>query len=305
MTTVLTAVPASDTVDELGEGPRRDPRTGELLWVDIPAGTVHRGHRAGERIARTATYQVGTAAGGMVGAVAPLPDPGAGWLVAAHDAICHLAEDGTVRVLSRPEARRGTRFNDGACDPQGRFWIGSMGRPPQHGSGRLLRVELDGSVTTVLTSVTIANGIGWSPDGRQTYFIDTATRRLDVLSLGPRGEATELRTLVVFPSEHGVPDGLDVDEEGCVWVALWDGWAVHRYSPRGELLTVVETPVRRPTACCFLGDTLVITTARDGLTDADLRAQPDAGKLLTAKVGVHAPAARPYLGHDLLDHVCP
>ncbi|MHA6765663.1 SMP-30/gluconolactonase/LRE family protein [Streptacidiphilus sp. PAMC 29251] len=306
MTSLLTAQPLAGYRGVLAEGPRHDSRTGELLWVDIPAGTVHRGRLTRGALNLTATYPVG----GMVGALTPLADPGTGWIVAADDALCHLDEHGTVTVLTRPEAGRGTRFNDGACDPLGRFWIGSMHRPVRQGAGRLLRLETDGTVRAILDDVTISNGIGWSPDGTRAYFVDTATHRLDVLSLDADGEVTGRRPLITFPPGHGDPDGIDVDDDGCIWVALWDGWAVHRYSPEGDLLAVVHTPVSRPTACCFIDDTLVITTAADGLTQADLRTQPTAGQLLTVRVGVRAPQARPYRGPFSRtgrpdDHTCP
>lgn len=290
------ARPSGPQRAELGESPRLDSRSGHIIWVDIPAGMVHRAALIANQVIPLVSHDVGSAVGGMVGTVVPLSGQGDGWIVAAQDAVCHLAADGEVRVLSRPEAGRGTRFNDGACDPWGRLWLGSMGQPVRPGAGRLLRLERDGTLTVILAEATISNGIGWSPDGSRVYYVDTATSRLDVLHLDAAGDVTERRTLVTFDPDQGKPDGLDVDDEGCVWVAMWDGWSVRRYSPTGELLAVVKTPVSRPTACCFSGETLIITTACEGISDESLCDEPAAGRLLLADVGVSGPSARPYLG---------
>ncbi|WP_424215796.1 SMP-30/gluconolactonase/LRE family protein (plasmid) [Streptomyces sp. BI20] len=292
------AVPvATVPPSELGEGPRHDPRDDTLLWVDIPAGLVHRAHWRATGPTLLTTHDLSGDAGAMVGALAPLPDPGTGWSVTREDALLHLAPDGTTTVLDRPEAGRGTRFNDGACDPLGRFWIGSTGRPVRPGAGRLLRRDTDGTVRVLLPHVTISNGIDFSPDGRRAYYTDTATHRIDVLDLDRNGEITDRRVLARFdPARDGVPDGLTVDHEGCVWVAMWDGWCVRRLAPDGTLLARVDTPVSRPTACCFHHDTLVITSAREGLDPGELARQPDAGRLFLAHVGVGGPPARPHLG---------
>ncbi|MBB5082507.1 SMP-30/gluconolactonase/LRE family protein [Nonomuraea endophytica] len=158
-----------------------------------------------------------------------------------------------------------TRFNDGAVDPWGHFWIGTMctDRP---GTAALYRVAPDGRATTELTGVTCSNGLGWAPDHRTMYYVDTPTHTLDAFDAHD-GRITCRR--VVAEVRGGLPDGLAVDVDGCVWVAVWDGAAVHRYTPEGRLDTVVETPCARPTSCAFGGDTLYVTTAA-----------PDGGSLL-------------------------
>ena len=177
-----------------------------------------------------------------------------------------------MRELAQPEAgRTDVRMNDGACDPQGRFWAGTMAYDESPGAGTLYRLELDGSCTTVLTGLTIANGIGWSPDGSTMYLNDSGTGCLEVFRFEmSTGAITNRRTLVRSDQPGVVPDGLTVDEEGGIWVALWGGGAVNRYAPDGSLLASLELPVERPTSCAFGGPdraTLFITTAREGLDD--------------------------------------
>src|ERR671918_744895 len=163
----------SDEAAELGEGPRLDPRTGEVLWVDIMAGRLYRCRWDAGRLHTIAVIEVGR----HLGAVAPVDAPGGGWVAAAGQGFAHVAEDGTVTVLAEPEAGQAgrTRMNDGACDPQGRFWAGSMAYDydTSPGAGTLYRMDHDGTVTPVVTGVTISNGLGWSPDGTTMYFADT------------------------------------------------------------------------------------------------------------------------------------
>ncbi|MEV4893577.1 SMP-30/gluconolactonase/LRE family protein [Nonomuraea sp. NPDC055795] len=197
---------------------------------------------------------------GMVTAVAPRRS--GGLVVARGDRL--TLEPGGV-PLGRWELPHDTRFNDGAVDPWGHFWIGTMctDRP---GTAALYRVAPDGRTTTELTGVTCSNGLGWAPDHRTMYYIDTPARTLDAFDVH-EGRITGRR--VVAEVRGGLPDGLAVDEDGCVWVAVWDGAAVHRYTPEGRLDTVVETPCARPTSCAFGSGTLYVTTAA-----------PDGGSLL-------------------------
>ncbi|MFF0450014.1 SMP-30/gluconolactonase/LRE family protein [Streptomyces sp. NPDC004609] len=170
------------------------------------------------------------------------------------------------------------RFNDGGCDPDGRFYCGTMAYDVAPGRGSLLRLDTDGSVTRVLTGVTISNGLAWSPD--------TATGRVDAFDYDTERGLTARRTAVRIPDAAGLPDGLAVDAEGHLWVALWGGSAVHRYTPQGRLDAVVELPATQVTACAFGGpdlDRLYITTSRMGLDPA---AEPLAGALFRADVGV-------------------
>jgi sugar lactone lactonase YvrE len=192
-------------------------------------------------------------------------------------------------------------MNDGACDPQGRFWAGTMAYDESPGMGALYRLELDGSCTRILTGLTISNGIGWSPDGATMYLADSGTGLVEAFDFhGGSGAISGRRTLVRVEQPGVVPDGLTVDEDGGIWVALWGGGAIERYAPDGSVLTTVRLPVDRPTSCAFAGPdraTLFVTTARAGLDEAALAGQPDAGHLFRIHgLGVRGMPCMPYRG---------
>ncbi|OEV12181.1 calcium-binding protein [Streptomyces nanshensis] len=253
----------------LGEGPTWDGARQRLVWVDILNSRVHTFDPAGG--ARTVL-----AAGQHVGAAKPRE--GGGLVVNLRDGIGLYGTDGRFSWLHR-EVVPGRRGNDAAVAPDGALWAGTMPYGEQPGGGDLKRVTGDGTAVTVLPEVTVSNGIGWSPDGSFMYYNDTPTRRIDVFDVsGP--EVAGRRTFAEIEEGAGYPDGLTVDAEGAVWVALWDGGAVRRYTPDGRLDRVVTVPVRRPTACAFGGTELrdlYVTTASVG---ADPAASPLAGSLL-------------------------
>jgi sugar lactone lactonase YvrE len=252
------ASPAAPEVPlaDLGEGPCWDPGGQCLYWVDIPAGIVHQ--LAGDA---HATWQVGQ----PVGAVAVRGQ--GGLILAARDGFLALDLDtGGVSVIAEVEADRpGNRMNDAACDRAGRMFAGTKAEDDAPGAGSLYRLDPDHRLTTVLTGVTISNGIGWSPDESLMYYIDSPTRRVDVLDFDPAtGTGGNRRPFAELPSGQAIPDGLAVDADGGVWVALWDGGTVLRYDLSGQVSAVVTVPVRRPTSCAFGGaglDVLYITTA--------------------------------------------
>jgi sugar lactone lactonase YvrE len=172
-------------------------------------------------------------------------------------------------------------MNEGGADPVGNFWCGSMAYDEHEGGGALYRLAPDLTARKVLDGVTISNGLGFSPDGTRAYYVDTPTRRVDAFDHAD-GALTGRRTAFPIADGPGSPDGLTVDAEGCVWVALFDGAAVHRYSPDGALLAAVPLPVAQVTACTFGGpdlDRLYVTTSREGLDGDALAAQPLAGAL--------------------------
>lgn len=292
VTAQFVAAPAGVLCAELGETPRLDERTGELIWTDITAGMVHFGDVNGDAIELLRSLNVGA----MSGPVTPLPEAGAGWIMAKEGGIAHLAQDGTVAILAAPEAGHPTVFNDGVADPAGNLWAGSMGRNGILGAGRLWCFDTNGSATVALEGIGISNGLDFTADGRTAYYVDTTTGTLERLDIGPAGTITGRHCIVTFLPGEGDPDGLVLDDEGCIWVAMWDGWAVRRYSPGGELLAVVSVPVARPTAVCFAGDLLVITTCSGWLPEDWKQNQPDAGRLFTARVGASGPPARAYRG---------
>lgn len=268
-----------------GESPKFDARTGELVWVDIVAGRVHRGRLEGGVLTVLRDYEIGR----PVGVAVPLAAPGAGWAIAVRDGFAHLAEDGTVTPLVTGLTSGRDQLNDGACHPDGSFWAGSQAIP-RAPRAALFRLSADGEVATMLTGLTVANGIDFAPDGRTLYFVDTLPfRRLEAIPLinGLPG-----RRSTIVEVGGGNPDGLVLDDEGCLWVAVWDASEVRRYAPTGELLATVELPVPRPTAVCFQGSTLVITTASLGLD----RPPAGSGHVFAADVGVTGPASRPWAG---------
>ncbi|MFJ9045597.1 SMP-30/gluconolactonase/LRE family protein [Streptomyces sp. NPDC102347] len=254
---------------ELGEGPTWDPATGRLLWIDILSSRLHTYDPAtGRRTVRRTEQHVG----------AVKPRAGGGLVLNLRDGIGLLDPDGSFRWLHR-EPVPGRRGNDAAVAPDGSLFAGTMRYDEATGGGTLSRVTGDGTVTVLLDDATVSNGTGWSPDGRLMYYIDTPTRRVDVFDAGEDGTVSGRRPLAVIEEGAGFPDGLTVDADGCVWVALWDGAAVRRYTPSGELDRVIELPVPRVTACAFGGPALTdlyITTARVGLTAP----HPLAGSLL-------------------------
>jgi sugar lactone lactonase YvrE len=216
----------------------------------------------------------------MVGAAAPTT--GGAVLLALADrlALVDLADE-SVRTLVRLPHGPEMRSNDGACDAAGRFWIGTMGLDSTPGAGALYRY--DGKLQRVLDGVTLSNGIGWTGDDTRMYYIDSPVYRVDVFDFDlASGYLDERRPFVSIDKNDGIPDGLTVDDERGVWVALYGGGCVHRYDERGRLDAVLEVPAENVTSCCFGGDdgrSLFVTTAA-----------PD-GNVYVTEPGVSGPPA--------------
>lgn len=265
---------------ELGEGPTWDAAAGRLTWIDILGSRIHSYDPvSGRRTSRTTEQHVG----------AVKPRAGGGLVLNLRDGVGLLDPDDTFRWLHH-ESVPGRRANDAAVAPDGSLWAGTMRYDEAPGGGTLFRIAGDGAVDVVLDDVAVSNGTGWSPDGRLMYHIDSPTRRIDVFDFAD-GRARGRRPLVEIEEGAGFPDGLTVDADGCVWVALWDGGAVRRYTPGGELDRVIELPVPRVTACAFGGadlSDLYVTTARVGLSAP----HPVAGSLLVVR-GVGKGFAQP------------
>lgn len=275
-------------ITSLGEGPIWTDR---LYWVDIPAGDVLSMSPPDGQISRVHVTPVVTAlrpvaAGGLVLAV----DRGFGFLPA-----------GSSSPVLLPELwdDRSVRMNDGGCDPQGRFYAGSMAYDTRPGAGRLWQLDHSGRSKAVLDGVTISNGLVWSHDGHIVYYVDTPTGRIDAFDFdGADGSFSARRTVVTVPESAGEPDGLTMDADGRLWLGLWGGSAVRCYDVDGTLQEIIELPVRRVTACTFGGpalDQLYITTARYGLDDPE----PEAGALFHAVPGVSGVPVLPYTGTPL------
>ena len=232
-----------------GEGPCWLARSGEVAWVDMLAGRV-----LATSLATSVTQVIDIP--GPVAAIVR-PRTAGGIVVATETGVILLDAYDSPTPLCEILSEDGIRMNDGGCDPQGRFWCGSMAYDARAGAGSLYRVEPDGSVTTVLTGVTISNGIGWSADGATAFYVDTTTGRIDAFAFdGASGSLSDRRPFAEIEPGLGQPDGIAIDAEGGVWVALWEGGAVRRYAPDGVLDAVVPLPCGLVTACAFGGPDL-------------------------------------------------
>jgi len=204
----------------------------------------------------------------------------------------------TERLAAPLAGRPGIRMNDGGVDPAGRYFAGSMAYDTTPGAACLYRLDPDRSLHTVLTGVTVSNGIDWSPDGTLCYFADTPLDRVDVFDHDPAtGRLARRRPFVDTTRLPGMPDGLTVDADGCVWVAFWGGAQVCCFAPDGTLLATVPLPVSQVTSCAFGGpglDLLFITTSTEHLDEAARAAQPDAGALFVVETGRRGRAATPF-----------
>jgi sugar lactone lactonase YvrE len=262
-----------------GEGPVWETAAGVLRWVDLLAGDLLSWSPTTGTVSR---LRVGTVAAAL------RPRRNGGLVVALERGFALLDPDASEpRVLAELWSDPSVRMNEGGCDPQGRFYCGSMAYDAAPGRGALYRLDPDGTVSTALTAVTISNGLAWSRDGTCVYYIDSPTQRVDAFDFDPdTATFSGRRTVVAIPPEQGMPDGMTVDADGGLWVALWGGAAVHRYTPRGRLDAVITLPVRQVTACTFGGDALgelYITTSRVGRPDG---AEPNAGAIFHTRPGV-------------------
>ena len=282
-----------DARAQLGEGPIWDADRGCLLFVDIMRGHVH---AFDPEAGRDRVVEVGQPVGAIV------PTVRRDWVIAARDGFFRLdPETGATSLIAHVELDDPqTRMNDGYVDARGRFWAGTMGMGGVRERGGLYRLDPDGGVTKHLVGVHISNGIDWSPDGRTMYYADTGLGRVDIFDFDEaRGTLTNRRPFVTIHEDAGFPDGLVVDAEGGIWLALWEGGAVHRYRPDGSLDISVPMPVTLVTKCAFGGPDLTdlyITTAWIDL-DADGRSrEPLAGGLFRLRPRVSGRPVRKYAG---------
>ncbi|PYE55460.1 SMP-30/gluconolactonase/LRE family protein [Deinococcus yavapaiensis] len=274
----------SDPVMFHGEGPVWWPSWGGLRCVDMLAGDV------------LTLRPDGTVARQNVGRVAAAlrPRRGGGAVIAVERGFTLEDADGTLTHLPDLWDDAGIRMNDGGCDPHGRFYCGTMAYDQRAGAGTLYRLDADGKGSVVHEGVTISNGLEWSPDGTRAYYNDTPTNRVDVFDYDFTRGLVGRRTFVEVPGKF--PDGLTVDAEGGVWIALFGEGEVRRYTPSGKLDEVIEVPARQVTACTFGGEFLTelyVTTSREGLKAGD---DPLAGALFRVSVGVRGLPARTFGG---------
>jgi sugar lactone lactonase YvrE len=287
------AVPCTTEQAVLGEGVRWDARRGELLRVDILSGRVHRDRiDADGALVPVRAYDLP----GTVGAITTVEGDD-GWLLAADRGFVHLAPDGARHPIAEV-APSGSRMNDGACDPQGRFWAGTLADDHRAGGGALHRLDRDGGTELVLDGLTISNGLGWSPDGDTMYLVDSGPGVVLAFAFdADRGALSRRRELISLAGEDGVPDGMTVDAGGDLWVAIWGAGRVNRYTPDGRLRQVLTVPARETTCCAFAGPRLhrlYVTTATEGWSDERRRAEPAAGLVYRFDTDATGRAASPF-----------
>ena len=282
--------------NELGEGPVWDAEDQVLYWVDIYSRTFYRFSPATGELRKV---DVGV----QVGALAPRISGG---LVMAtqHGFALWDEQSGALTFLADPEADHPeTRFNDGAVDPAGRFWAGTMlegSKEWDKAPGNLYRLDPDHTLTRMDTGFAISNGIGWSPDNRTMYFTDSPRQVIyaydyDLLT----GTIENRRPFIQTPGEASVPDGLTVDSEGCIWSVRWGGWRIIRYDPQGKQERVIALPVQYPTSCTFGGpalDELYITSAATELSAQKRVQHPLAGDVFRIKPGIKGLDSPRFLG---------
>lgn len=278
MVATLSAERLSAPLAEHGEGPVWFPEAGQLRFVDMLAGDIVTIDAEGSLVERRS---VGTVAAAF------RPRVGGGLVIAVERGFALLSPDDELTTLPEIWSDPTLRMNDGACDIQGRFLCGTMAYDAAEGRGALHRLERDGSTTTVLENLTISNGLAFSVEGSSAVFVDSATQQVRRYRMPENdGAWHDYEVIVDIDPAVGTPDGLCVDQDGGIWVALWNGSAVHRYSADGELTDIVTVPPKQVSACALGGPdgrTLYITTSALGI---DREAQPDAGAVFTARVRV-------------------
>lgn len=261
----------------LGEGPVWDAVNKSICWVDILKGNIH------EFIPAKDEYRI-IAVNDLIGAVALCTD---GNFLAALKSGLSLVnrKSGDIKFLCHPEAHLfQNRFNDGKCDPAGRFWVGKMALSENDATGNLYMVDKGFSHSVKINGVTVSNGIAWSPDKKTFYYINTPTYRVVAYNFDVQtGNISNKRLAIAIPTKAGPPDGMTIDNEGMLWIAHWNGWQVARWNPQtGEKLLGIPLPAAYITSCTFGGEDLqdlYITSASVGLTEKQPDEQPLAGSL--------------------------
>jgi sugar lactone lactonase YvrE len=268
---------------QLGEGPVWDVRSQKLWWVDITACKLHRFDPLTQQ---DEFFDVGKPLGAVV------PEEGRGLLLALASGFARFV-DGKVETLAElPTQDPNLRLNDGKCDPAGRFWAGTTAYDGKTGAGSLFCLERDLSVNVKLAGITCSNGLGWSPDHRHMYYIDSGSRCVMAYAYDAKsGAISSPRAVLTVPSAEGIPDGLCVDSLGGLWIALFNGGKIiHCHPGSGQRLGEILVPGARQITCCSFGGpdlrTLYITSARENFNAQDSQEQPLAGSLFSAVPGV-------------------
>lgn len=265
----------------LGEGPIWDSVNNRVLWVDIEKGELHQFYTENNR-------HIAFKVGQMIGAISLSKS---GFLVGAleHGFFKINLETQKLYPILDPEADLPeNRFNDGKCDPTGRFWAGTMSVKNKNNAGKLYMLDANQSVSLKINDVTCSNGMAWSLDHDSFYYIDTGSQEVVAYDYENKtATISNKRSIIKITAEEGYPDGMTIDSEGMLWIALWGGWQIRRYNPsNGKLLHQIQLPVSQVTSCTFGGENLedlYITSAKTGLDKIQQLAQPLAGSLFVIR----------------------
>lgn len=261
----------SEVVSDLGEGPIWTPETNSVTWTDITQNTFH---TANIDTGKTESFGVPS----MIGAIAHTKD--GHYIAATQKGFARISLEGKYSPL-HSFLQDDMRMNDGKVDPAGRFWAGSMALSFEKDRGSLYVLETDNSYQKVLDNITLSNGMGWSPDARYFYYIDSIPGVLKRFDYDlDTGKISNPKNLITFDAASGVPDGMSVSSDGKIVVALWDGGRIEIYEPTGAKVSEIKLGVSRPTCCTFAGpnlDILIVSTASQGI---DRSGEPLAGKIL-------------------------
>jgi sugar lactone lactonase YvrE len=265
----------------LGEGPVWNAKKKSICWVDILNGIIHQYSPAQKTQKTIPVHQ-------MIGSVAVCSN--GNFIAALQNGFAFVDSiSGDIKMIADPESHLpGNRFNEGKCDPAGRFWAGTMSLSEEPHAGSVYLLKKDLSVTKKIEAVTISNGMAWSADHQIVYYIDTPTYQVSAFNYDKTtAHISNRRNVINISKEDGYPDGMAIDSEGMLWIAHWDGWQVTRWNPNtGKKLFHIKMPVARVTSCTFGGDDLndlYITSASTGLTDEEFKKQPLAGSLFVIR----------------------
>jgi sugar lactone lactonase YvrE len=303
----MKAALAIDAKDIIGEGPVWDAASGRCIWSDNALGVIHEARQEpGGNWLETRRWSLGRPMG------AAIPRPGGGFLVTSGTELIFLSPEGGTEVFARIDADpSAVQLNDAKCDRKGRLWVGTVSHDFTQRRGALYRIDAQGAVTTLLQGLTLANGLDWSADGRTFYLVDSYTRTVDAFDFDMElGEISRRRTIIAIPQGDGSPDGMTVDSDGYLWLAVLGRGEVRRYTPDGVQISCVEVPAPTVTSCAFGGNDggeLFMTSAALRIPDpllpligyspeqADSAAKaPGAGGLFVCRPGVAGCPATPF-----------
>jgi len=269
-------------INELGEGPTWDPKNKVLYWIDITKCKIHCYNPAEQS---TQTWETESHIGSLA-----LKESG-GLVLALKDGFYDFdLKSGKSSLITIADNDQNRRFNDGKCDPSGRFWAGTMHYDEADPLGSLYCLDKNGTSKKAFDSVFCSNGLAWSNDKTQFYYIDSQLHRVDAFDYDDEsGTLSNRRIAIELKDAKGFPDGCTIDVDGMLWIAFWEGGRIDRYNPKNaQLIETIKIPgVEKVTSCTFGGenlDELYITTASIGYSEKELEQQEHAGSLLRIKI---------------------